>query len=424
MVVSSEHRSIKVAHIYMLHLRRMASLAWKPRYFDIGVNFSDSMFQGRYNGSSTEKHPADVDKVIQRAQLFNVRKMLITASSIDESESHFELVSQYKGAFGSTVGVHPCTVAQEFYGGLENVNPLPEYKTKLDRLKQLTEEGVAKGFVKAFGEIGLDYDRLHYSSVHQQKESFHSQLQVIASLKHLRLPLFLHMRSACDDFVDIIRPFIDAGDIEKGNGVVHSFTGTSEELAKILELGFYVGVNGCSLKTEENLEVAKLIPKEKLLIETDAPWCEIRKSHASYPFLSPYPNLFYPEISIPYKEEIKEEQANGKEGEAKKEGKKKAKPQPKQQQIKLDETLPFPSIKKENFHKHEALVQQKLENIGECPTDLIGEFAYPLIKSRNEPVFVGSVAEIMAHLYGIKDTTETQEFVDLVYENSCKLFRL
>lgn len=404
----------------MLHLRRMASLAWKPRYFDIGVNFSDSMFQGRYNGSSSEKHPADVEQVIKRAQLFNVNKMLITASSIEESESHFELVSKYKGSFGSTVGVHPCTVAQEFYGGLENVEPIAEYEDKLEQLKKLTEEGVAEGYVKAFGEIGLDYDRLHYSTVEQQKETFRSQLQVVASLKHLNLPLFLHMRSACDDFVDIIRPFIDAGHIQKGNGVVHSFTGTAEELAKIVELGFYVGVNGCSLKTEENLQVAKLIPKEKLLIETDAPWCEIRKSHASYPFLSPYPNLFYPEVSIPYKEPKEDVSEDG----VKKEGKKKNKPQPKQQQIKLDETLPFPSIKKENFQKHASLVQQKLENIGECPTDLIGEFAYPLIKSRNEPVFVGSVAEIMAHLYGLKETSEIQEFVDLVYENSCKLFHL
>lgn len=407
----------------MLLVRRMASQTWKPRFFDIGVNFSDSMFQGRYNGSASEKHPADVDKVIKRAQLFNVDKMLITASSIEESESHFELIKKHKGAFASTVGVHPCTVAQEFYGGLDKQEPAPDCEAKLKKLKLLTEKGVADGLVRAFGEIGLDYDRLHYSSEAQQKEMFRSQLQVIASLKHLRLPLFLHMRNACKDFVDIIKPFIDAGDIQKGNGVVHSFTGTAEELHKILELGFYVGVNGCSLKTEENLEVARLIPKEKLLIETDAPWCEIRKSHASYPLLSLYPNLFYPEVHLPYKE-VNDNTAVGEEREQTQDGKKKSKNQPKQQQIKLDEILPFPSIKKENFQKHEILVQKKLENLRECPTDLIGEFAYPLIKSRNEPVFVGSVAEIMASLYGLKEKSEIQEFVDLVYENSCKLFRL
>ena len=51
-------------------------------------------------------------------------------------------------------------------------------------------------------------------------------------------------------------------------GVVHSFTGPQTELDKILEMDLFVGVNGCSLKTEENLEVVKNIPLDKLLLET------------------------------------------------------------------------------------------------------------------------------------------------------------
>lgn len=395
------------------------AMTWKPRYFDIGVNFSDLMFHGCYNGSKTAKHPADVAEVVARAQSFNVFKMLITASSIAESEEHFELVENYKAHFGLTVGVHPCTVAQEFYGGLDKLEPLDSLDEKLARLKTLTEEGVAKGFVKAFGEIGLDYDRLHYSTETQQRAMFKAQLEVVASLQHLNLPLFLHMRNACDDFVSIISPFIESGAIKKGNGVVHSFTGSKDELAKILDLGFYIGVNGCSLKTQENLDVAKLIPMDKLLIETDAPWCEIRKTHAAYSVLTPYPNLFYPEITLPEMESPRkreQEEVNQK--------KKKQPPSKKQQLIKMDELLPFPSIKKENFEKHRILVQQKLENLGEAPTTIIGEFAHPLIKSRNEPVFVGLVAEIMASLYGLKSDDEIRNFIDTVYENSCKLFQI
>mmetsp|Transcript_5308 Transcript_5308/g.6055 ORF Transcript_5308/g.6055 Transcript_5308/m.6055 type:complete len:427 (+) Transcript_5308:435-1715(+) len=401
---------------------------WKPRYFDIGVNFSDSMFQGCYNGSTTPKHPADIEQVIARAQLFNVNKMLITASSIKESEEHFDLCKEHPGMFYSTVGVHPCTVAQEFYQKDEKLNEytealVPDIENRLNKLRELVKLGYEKGYVKAFGEIGLDYDRFHYASKEQQTTMFTKQLEIISTLKDLKLPLFLHMRSACDDFISIIKPFIERGDILKGNGVVHSFTGTKEELEKLLNLGFYIGINGCSLKTDDNLEVAKMIPKAKLMIETDSPWCEIRKSHASYKYITAYPNKFYPEIKLKELEPSIEE-SNGKQEQGKQNQKLKQKQTPKPQ-IKLDEFLPFPTIKKEQFAKHQSAVetlakQKNLENIAQP----LGEFAYPLIRSRNETVFVGYVAEIMCELYGLKDPKEIENFVDSIYDNSCRLFQI
>lgn len=389
---------------------------WKPRYFDIGVNFSDPMFQGYYNHSSTPKHPPDLDKVISRAHLFNVKTMLVTASNIQESKDHFELCDRFPNQFYSTVGVHPCTVAQEFYEKVDDTYTetlRPDCSEKLEILKDLVVKGVERGTVKAFGEIGLDYDRFHYSSKSQQITMFKKQLDVISSLAHLKLPLFLHMRSACDDFIDVIKPYIDDGSIERGNGVVHSFTGTKEELQKLLDLGFFIGVNGCSLRTEENLEVARSIPKERLMIETDAPWCEIRKSHPSYKLVTPYPNIFYPEI--PILEKVPEE--------ASPIVIKKSQPQ-KKQSIKLDELLPFPSIKKENYEKHLSAVQALSELGKEDDRSGIGEFASPLMKSRNEPVFVGLVAEILCKLGGITEEKEIEHFIDLIYDNSCKLFKI
>lgn len=72
---------------------------------------------------------------------------------------------------------------------------------------------------------------------------------------------------------------------------MHSFTGTKEEMLRLVDLGLNIGVNGCSLKTEENLEVVRHIPLDRIQIETDGPWCEIRPSHASAKYLSDAPSL-------------------------------------------------------------------------------------------------------------------------------------
>lgn len=80
---------------------------------------------------------------------------------------------------------------------------------------------------------------------------------------------------AFDDFCRIAHP----------NGVVHSFDGTIEEAEILLSMGFYIGINGCSLKTLENIEVVRRIPLNRILLETDSPYCQIRKSHASSQFV-------------------------------------------------------------------------------------------------------------------------------------------
>lgn len=91
------------------------------------------------------------------------------------------------------------------------------------------------------------------------------------------LPMYFHSRAAEEDFLRIITE----NRHRYPSGVVHSFTGTKNELDALLKLDLYIGINGCSLKTEESCQIVKSIPLEKILLESDCPYCEIRNSHAS-----------------------------------------------------------------------------------------------------------------------------------------------
>ncbi|KAK9306613.1 hypothetical protein QLX08_002799 [Tetragonisca angustula] len=237
---------------------RMSNLR---KFIDIGANLTDPMYQGIYHGS--QKHLPDLDKVLERSWNNNISKIIITAGNIEESKKALEIARTDERLF-STVGCHP-TRCNEFE---ESGDP----EAYLKSLSDLAADNKDK--VVAIGEMGLDYDRLQFCSKDIQKKYFEMQLSLCSTLK---LPMFLHCRNASEDFVRILRKHKDT----LTAGVVHSFDGNPEEANSILQMGLYIGINGCSLKTEENLFAVTTIPSDKLMIETDCPWCEIRPTHAS-----------------------------------------------------------------------------------------------------------------------------------------------
>lgn len=81
--------------------------------------------------------------------------------------------------------------------------------------------------------------------------------------KH-NLPMYLHSRNCKEDFVRIVKE----NRHKFSSACVHSYTGDADELKQLLALDLYVGVNGCSLKTQENIEVMKLIPLNRLMLES------------------------------------------------------------------------------------------------------------------------------------------------------------
>lgn len=252
----------------------------QPRFIDIGVNLTDPVFRGVYHGQ--KKHEDDLEAMLARSRSAGVKSMIITGTSLKESRQ--ALILSRKHGLYTTIGCHP-TRSKEF--DAFHSGPVG-YLEALDDLIKNNLEG--RGRVVAVGECGLDYDRTRFASPAVQKTHFRSQL---ALAKKYHLPLFLHSRAAHSDFVKILREegFGENGGVSVGGkgGVVHSFTGTTKEAQELILMGFHISVNGCSLKTEENIKTLATIKPEFLMLETDAPWCSMTSTHASKAHLNSLP---------------------------------------------------------------------------------------------------------------------------------------
>ncbi|GAA5910734.1 hypothetical protein JCM6882_002064 [Rhodosporidiobolus microsporus] len=252
-----------------------------PRLINIGSNLGDPVFRGSYHGK--QAHDDDFDDILLRARKAGVGIQLLTGDCLEGSKEVLELAKQHKGLY-ATVGCHPCraTEMDKFAGGVE------AYIAALDKVILENQDKAI-----AVGECGLDYDRLFLAPKEAQLKNFPPQLELAS--KH-DLPLFLHSRAAHDDFVSLLKAHG-----KPLQGVVHSHTGTAEEALELIEMGFYIGINGCSLKTQENLDCVARLPLSHLLIETDSPWCELRPSHASSAHLSSlYTDLAYSHLKELY----------------------------------------------------------------------------------------------------------------------------
>ncbi|OLN92059.1 Deoxyribonuclease Tat-D 1 [Colletotrichum chlorophyti] len=370
---------------------------YQPRYIDIGINLADPIFRGLHHGK--QRHPDDLDAVINRAREVGCSKLIVTGSDFTSSRDALEIAKQYPGTVYTTIGIHPCSsaifsssdeAAEGVHTDPDPSKPISEdhgpdlAKTEaiITELRDLIAESTAahSGLV-AFGEFGLDYDRLHYCSKTIQLHSFAAQLDLVVGTKP-QLPLFLHSRAAHEDFVRLLKEKF--GDnlekLEKG-GVVHSFTGTIEEARELMDLGLYIGINGCSFKTEENCDVVKQVDLDRMMIETDGPWCEIRPSHFGYKYL------------IEKKPETNGTANGAVEMDAASNSKQKSK---KNQKKEPEVPERFKVVKKEKWEEG------------------------AMIKGRNEPCMIERVAKALA---GIKGVT-VEEVCEATWRNTVKVFRV
>jgi Tat protein secretion system quality control protein TatD with DNase activity len=173
---------------------------------------------------------------------------MVTGSDLEESKHAVEIVKAHPGLCYATIGVHPCS-AKDFDTHPGGPSEL------LKALKALAVEAKEAGHAVAFGEIGLDYDRLFLTAKEPQLKYFEAQLEIAVEVQ---LPLFLHSRAASEDFEKLLTARLDQ--LPK-RGLVHSFTGTAEEMQRLVDLGFDIGVNGCSMKSMYSPALYQVITK-------------------------------------------------------------------------------------------------------------------------------------------------------------------
>ena len=204
---------------------------------DVGANLTHSAFAD------------DREAVLARAKAAGVEGIVITGTSVAESRAAAKLAAAHDGLW-HTVGVHPH----------EAKSVAPRW---LDELASLAENDAPV----AIGETGLDFHR-NYSPPAAQREAFAAQARLARALD---LPLFVHDRDSDGETARILA----ASGIAAADVLIHCFTGTGADLERWLEAGYYVGVTGwiCDERRGATLrELTPLIPDERLVIETDAPY--------------------------------------------------------------------------------------------------------------------------------------------------------
>jgi len=207
-------------------------------FIDIAVNLSSSKFKEQQ------------DEIVARAQAANVGAMIALGCSLDGSEQALTLAQRFPNVVYATAGIHPhdaSSFTEQSIAALRHLAQQPE--------------------VVALGECGLDYNR-DFSPRPIQRQAFEAQLQLAIELN---MPVVMHQRDAHGDFIELISRYRS----QLTDVVLHCFTGTKAELIDCIELDLHIGITGWICDERRGLElkeIVALIPDNRLMIETDAPF--------------------------------------------------------------------------------------------------------------------------------------------------------
>jgi len=207
-------------------------------YIDIGINLTNKQFQN------------DTDDVVQNALDADVSQMILTGTSVRNSEEAATIAKEYPGILYSTAGIHPHDAKSFDAQSISKLRNLLKHK-----------------HVVSVGECGLDFDR-DFSPRNIQETCYKAQLELTIEVQK---PLFLHERAAFTRFMDITKDYLP----QLPKAVVHCFTGSLQEAKTYLDNGLYLGFTGAisdSKRFEHLKEVIQYVPLNRMMIETDAPF--------------------------------------------------------------------------------------------------------------------------------------------------------
>lgn len=203
------------------------------RIFDTHAHYDDSRFD------------FDRDELLKSFPVKGIEGVITCGIDIKSSEKALKLAEKYS-FIKAACGIDPEEA--------DKINP-GDYAVLTEMLKN-------KNCV-AIGEIGLEY---HYDDVPRQtqKDCFEKQLKMA---KYLDMPVIVHDREAHADILELLKKY-------KPKGVLHCFSGSVEMMREIVKIGMYIGLGGAVTfkNAKKPLEVAKEVPIEFLLTETDAPY--------------------------------------------------------------------------------------------------------------------------------------------------------
>lgn len=199
--------------------------------FDSHAHYDDERFDGI------------IDELLPKIHKMGVEKIINCGCDNKSNTKCLALAEKFPFVY-SAVGIHPCNI--ESQTTIEDIRHYSQHKKCV-----------------AIGEIGLDY---YWEPVKKEKQKIYFKNQLSLS-KELNLPVIVHDRDAHGDTLEILKHF-------KPNGVVHSFSGSVEMAEEILSLGMYLGIGGVITFTNARKlpDVVKILPLERLLLETDAPY--------------------------------------------------------------------------------------------------------------------------------------------------------